>query len=315
MRVSISLLCAAAVLALQQVTAFMPPAAFPSSSRPTTALRMAAEAVEVPMELIKKLRGMSGAPIMDCKKALAEEKLDVEAAFDWLRKKGQATIAKRDRATKEGLVSLAVEGTRGVAVEVNSETDFVARNADFQAFVAGATKTALSMTAGAAAGVGSMERDALMAAKGPTGDSIETELANLVAKIREGMTLRRASQLVVDQGVVACYVHNAAGPLMGQAGALVGIKTDATGEKLEQVEAMAKRLAMHVVAANPLYLNSAAVPAEVVEREKAVARQTAIDSGKKPEVVEKMTEGRLRKYFEEVCLVQQNHMLEEGNPK
>ncbi|EWM20492.1 elongation factor ts, partial [Nannochloropsis gaditana] len=167
MRVTTSLLCAAVGLVLQQATAFLSPASFPSSKPASaTVLRMAAEAVEVPMDLIKKLRGMSGAPIMDCKKALAEEKLDVEAAFDWLRKKGQATIAKRDRATKEGLVALAVDGTRGVAVEVNSETDFVARNADFQGFVAGAAKTALGLTQGAKPGVSDMEHAALIAVRG-----------------------------------------------------------------------------------------------------------------------------------------------------
>lgn len=306
---------AAGLFLAQQASAFVPRMPTAPVSR-VGGLCAAADgaATDVPLELVKKLRGMSGAPIMDCKKALQAEDLDVEKAFDWLRKKGQASVAKRDRATKEGLVALQVDGNRAVAVEVNSETDFVARNADFQAFVSAAANSALGLCP-SAGGVSDIDKDTLLKANTPSGNNVETELANLIAKIRENMALRRASALVVDQGVIGAYVHNSAAPLMGQAGAAVAIRTDATGDKLTTVEGVAKKLAMHVVAASPLYLDPSSVPADAVQREKEILREQAAGSNKPADVVEKMVEGRLRKYFAEVTLIEQNHMVEAGNPR
>jgi elongation factor Ts len=244
---------------------------------------------------------------------------DLQKAFEWLRKKGQATVMKNNRAANEGLVGVAVEGGTGVLVEVNSETDFVARNADFQSFVKGLAATVLQQ-ATAANPTSSTELDvgALLKAAGPGGAPLEQELADLVAKIRENISLRRAACLALPpgEGVVVPYVHNALNPALGGAAGLVAIRTDVQGaEKRAAVELFGKRLAMHVVAAKPRFLSPAAVPPAVVAYEKGLIEAQAAGSGKPANIVAKMTEGRLRKFLGEISLLEQPHMIEEGNPR
>lgn len=249
---------------------------------------------------------------------------DLQKAFEWLRKKGQATVMKNNRAANEGLVGVAVEGGTGVLVEVNSETDFVARNADFQAFVQGLAATVLrqqqqqqsSSAAAAAAVQRELDVPALLKAAGPGGAPLEQELADLVAKIRENISIRRAAALALPPGapgIVAAYVHNALTPAVGAAAGLVAVKTDA--KDAAAVEGFGKRLAMHVVAARPRFLSPAAVPAEVVAYERGLIEAQASGSGKPANIVAKMAEGRLRKFLGEVSLLEQPHMIEEGNPR
>lgn len=247
---------------------------------------------------------------------------DLQKAFEWLRKKGQATVMKNNRAANEGLVGVAVEGATGVVVEVNSETDFVARNADFQAFVQGLAATVLRQQQQAASGsAAAMQREldvpSLLKAQGPGGAPLEQELADLVAKIRENISIRRAAALALapGSGLVAAYVHNALTPAVGAAAGLVAVRTDAKDAHTVAVEQFGKRLAMHVVAAKPRFLSPAAVPAEVVAYEKGLIEAQASGSGKPANIVAKMTEGRLRKFLGEISLLEQPHMIEEGNPK
>ncbi len=250
---------------------------------------------------------------------------DLQKAFEWLRKKGQATVMKNNRAANEGLVGVAVAGGTGVLVEVNSETDFVARNADFQAFVKNLAATVLrSATPPAAAGtVQQTELDvaALLKAAGPGGAPLEQELADLVAKIRENISLRRAACLALPpgDGVVAAYVHNALDPALGGAAGLVAIRTNANANDgsaaAGAIQQFGKRLAMHVVAAKPRFLSPAAVPPEVVEYERGLIEAQASGSGKPANIVAKMTEGRLRKFLGELSLLEQAHMIEEGSPR
>ncbi len=279
-------------------------------------------AAAAPLALVKELRNASGAPITDCKKALEAEGVDgdLQKAFEWLRKKGQATVMKNNRAANEGLVGIAVDGAAGVIVEVNSETDFVARNADFQAFVKDLATAVLRLppTVGGDGGPsGSVMVDMdvpslLEQTTGATGAPLTQGLADLVAKIRENIVVRRAARLVLPagSGFVAGYVHNALNPSMGAAAGLVAIKTqDAQG-----LEQFGKRLAMHVVAAKPRFLSPANVPASVLEYERGVITEQAAGSGKPANIVAKMTEGRLRKFLGEISLLEQPHMIEEGNP-
>ena len=250
---------------------------------------------------------------------------DLQKAFEWLRKKGQATVMKNNRAANEGLVGVAVSGGTGVLVEVNSETDFVARNADFQSFVKNLAATVLSSSAAKppAAGSGTkvqqteLDVAALLKAAGPGGAPLEQELADLVAKIRENISIRRAAALALapGSGLVAAYVHNALTPAVGAAAGLVAVRTDAKDAHTAAVEQFGKRLAMHVVAAKPRFLSPAAVPAEVVAYEKGLIEAQASGSGKPANIVAKMTEGRLRKFLGEISLLEQPHMIEEGNPR
>jgi elongation factor Ts len=255
---------------------------------------------EVSAALVKELREKTGAGMMDCKKALGETAGDLEAAVDWLRKKGLAAAAKKaGRVAAEGLVGVLAEGVRGVVVEVNAETDFVARNDQFQAFVRKVTEIALAEGA-----------DLAKLAQRPypgEGKSVAEKLTQLIATIGENMNLRRVAGLEVGQGVVASYVHNATAPGLGKIGVLVALES--TGDK-EKLMALGKQLAMHVAAANPQALTIADVDPRALERERAILADQARASGKPEEIIAKMVEGRLRKYYEDVVLLEQIYVVD-----
>ncbi len=255
---------------------------------------------DISAALVKELREMTGAGMMDCKKALTENAGEIEQAIDWLRKKGLASAAKKSgRVASEGLVGIAVEGTRGAAVEVNSETDFVARNDKFQGLV--------SAVAGLALGTGG-DVEKLKAAGYPgAGHSVAEELTKLIATIGENMVLRRTAQLAVTDGVVAAYMHNQAAPGLGKISVLVALESSGDKAKLA---AFGKQLAMHIAAANPQALEPKDVDTSALDRERAVLAEQAKASGKAPEIIAKMVEGRLRKYYEEVCLLEQIYVID-----
>ncbi|MEX6723933.1 translation elongation factor Ts [Parapedomonas caeni] len=256
---------------------------------------------EITASLVKDLRDKTGAGMMDCKKALAETNGDIEAAVDWLRTKGLAAAAKKaGRVAAEGLVGVAVSGSKGAVVEVNSETDFVAKNDIFQAFVREVSQIALGANG---------DLDAVAAAPFPGGEgrTVAEQLTHNIATIGENQSLRRAATLEVSQGVVASYVHNAAAEGLGKIGVLVGLESSAPAEVLAP---LAKQLAMHIAAANPLALNEDGLDPAVVERERAIAAEKAAASGKPAEIVAKMTEGAIRKFKEEVVLLSQVYVLD-----
>jgi elongation factor Ts len=248
--------------------------------------------------MVKDLRDKTGAGMMDCKTALGETNGDMEAAIDWLRKKGISRAAKKaGRAAAEGLIGVAVGGDVGALVEVNAETDFVARNEEFKGFVKSAAQLALEEG-------GNLEK--LLNRK--MGDeSVQHTLTELVAKIGENMSVRRTIALAVDPGVVSAYVHNAASPELGKIGVLVALKSTADKAKLAT---LGKQIAMHVAAAAPLALTPAHLPKEVVERERAIQTEIAKQSGKPDNVIEKMMEGRMRKFYEETVLLQQTFVID-----
>lgn len=255
---------------------------------------------EITAALVKELRESSGAGMMDCKKALVEAGGDVDAAVDWLRKKGLAAAAKKaGRVAAEGLVGVASEGTKGAVVEVNSETDFVARNETFQGFVRDVA--AASLTVGG-------DLDKTMAASlAGSGASVADEVTNMIAKIGENMALRRSAGIAVSDGVVCSYIHNQTAPGLGKIGVLVGLES--TGDKAK-LEALGKQLAMHVAAAQPQAVDRDGVDASSVERERDVLSEQARASGKPEEIIAKMVEGRLRKFYEEVCLLEQIFVID-----
>ncbi len=249
--------------------------------------------------MVKELRETSGAGMMDCKAALKETGGDMEAAVDWLRTKGLAKAAKKaGRVAAEGLVAVAADGNKAVVVEVNSETDFVARNDNFQKLVRDIAATALSVD-------GDVEK--LAAAPYPGSDkTVEGELKEAVGTIGENMTLRRSAGLSVSEGVVASYMHNAAGEGLGKIGVLVALESAGDADKLA---ALGKQIAMHVAATNPMALNTDELDPEAVERERTVYMEQARESGKPENIIEKMVEGRLRKFYEEVTLVKQSFVI------
>ncbi len=254
---------------------------------------------EITAALVKELREKTGAGMMDCKKALMEIGGDVEEAVDWLRKNGLAAAAKKaGRVASEGLVGVVAEGTHGAVVEVNSETDFVARNEAFQEFVSRAA--ALSLDAGG-------DLEALGAAAYPGGGTVSEALTQMIAKIGENMSLRRAGALQVSQGVVAAYVHNPAAPGLGKIGVLVALESAGDADKLT---AFGRQLAMHVAAAAPQAISAEDLDPTALERERNVLAEQARASGKPEEIVEKMVEGRLRKYYAEVCLLDQTFVID-----
>jgi elongation factor Ts len=255
---------------------------------------------EITAALVKELREKTGAGMMDCKKALAESSGDLEAAVDWLRKKGLSAAAKKaGRIAAEGLVGVAAEGKVGAAVEVNSETDFVARNDAFQGFVRAVSGLALQ--------TGDVEK--LKATPVPgAGRNVADQLTHLVATIGENMNLRRAKRLEVANGVVISYVHNQAAPGLGKIGVLVALESSGDPAKLT---AAGRPIALHVAAANPLFLDIASVDPAALEREKDVLREQARASGKAAEIIEKMVEGRLRKYYEESVLLEQVSVIDQ----
>ncbi|GGG24216.1 translation elongation factor Ts [Chelatococcus composti] len=242
--------------------------------------------------MVKELRDKTGAGMMDCKAALAETNGDVEAAVDWLRKKGLAKAAKKSgRVAAEGLVAVAIEGTKGVVVEVNAETDFVARNDQFQALAANIARVGLT--------VGD-DVEAIKAAAYPGGGTVAEAIANAIATIGENMTLRRAASISVPQGVVASYIHNAAGENLGRIGVLVGLSS--TG-KTKELATLGRQIAMHIAAASPLALDPAGLDPATVEREKAILSEK--HAGKPANVIEKIVESGLKTYYKEVCLLDQ----------
>ena len=250
--------------------------------------------------MVKELRDRTGAGMMDAKKALTETNADFEAAVDWLRTKGLATAAKKaGRTAAEGLVGVIVSGNKGAVVEVNSETDFVAKNDQFQAFVKAVTQVALQT---------GENIDALAAAPYPGGSiSVAEQLTNNIATIGENQSLRRATVVEVSQGVISSYVHNAIAPGLGKIGVLVALESAAPADKLE---ALGKQLAMHIAAANPLALDETGVDPAVVERERAIAREKAAGSGKPADIIEKMIEGGVRKFLSESTLLGQIFVID-----
>ncbi|MGQ7791916.1 translation elongation factor Ts [Faunimonas sp. B44] len=246
-------------------------------------------------QMVKELREKTGAGMMDCKVALQETGGDMEAAVDWLRTKGLAKAAKKaGRVAAEGLIGIAEEGRKAAIVELNSETDFVARNEQFQALV--------SAVAQAALGTGG-SLDAVLAADLPgAGKTVEGAITDAVATIGENMTLRRTAAIEVSEGVVAGYVHSAVAPGLGKIGVLVGMQSSGDTAKLA---ALGRQIAMHVAAANPLSLDVSGLDPEVVARERAVFAEQARGSGKPEAIIEKMVEGRLRKFYEEAVLLKQ----------
>jgi elongation factor Ts len=253
---------------------------------------------EITAALVKELREKSGAGMMDCKKALTENGGDIEAAVDWLRKKGLAAAAKKaGRVAAEGLVGVAASGTKGAMVEINAETDFVARNDQFQDFVRKTTEIAVSTSGDA---------EKIKTAAYPGGGTVTDKLTNLIATIGENMSFRRSTKLAVAHGAVASYVHNAVADNLGKIGVLVAIET--TGDA-EAAKAFARQVAMHVAAINPLALTPEEVDPAAVEREKAIFSDQARASGKPENIIEKMVEGRLRKFYEEVVLLKQAFVL------
>ncbi len=242
---------------------------------------------------VKELREKTGAGMMDCKAALEASNGDVEAAIDWLRTKGLAKAAKKSgRVAAEGLVGLAVSGTKGVVVEVNSETDFVARNEAFQALVRNIAGVALA---------GSADAEVLKSAAYPGGGKVEEAVANAIATIGENMTLRRGASLSVSQGVVGQYIHGSVGDGLGKIGVLVALES--TG-KADELAALGRMIAMHVAAANPQALDASGIDPSVLEREKAVLAEK--NAGKPANVLEKIVESGLKTYYKEVCLLEQS---------
>jgi len=248
---------------------------------------------EITAAAVKDLREQSGAGMMDCKKALTETGGDMTAAIDWLRTKGLAAAAKKSsRTAAEGLVGIEVSGTRGAAIEVNSETDFVAKNVQFQTFVRDVTSVALELG------------DSIETIKAAQlgGKTVEEVLTNNIATIGENQTIRRAKRLEVTSGAIVPYVHNAAAPGLGKIGVLVALESDAGADVLEP---LGKQIAMHIAAAFPLALNEDGLDPEIVARERAIATEKAAESGKPADIVAKMVDGAIAKYRKENALVSQ----------
>ena len=248
---------------------------------------------------VKALREKTGAGMMDCKKALAETDGDIEAAIDWLRKKGLAAAAKKSgRVASEGLIGLAMQGTSAAAVEINSETDFVARNESFQALVR-------EVAALAPQAKGDVE--ALAGMTVASGRTVTDEIKEAVGVIGENMNLRRTEYLEVNDGVVAAYMHGQLVDGLGKIGVLVAVES--TGDK-DKLAAFGKQVAMHVAAAKPLSLSIEDMDPDVVARERAIYRDQAIASGKPENIADKMVEGRLRKFYEESVLLEQVYVID-----
>ena len=258
---------------------------------------------QITASMVKELREKTGAGMMDAKNALTENNGDMDAAIDWLRAKGLAKAAKKSsRTAAEGLVAVTTSptGKSGAIVEINSETDFVARNEQFQTF----TKTVVNLALTA--------ENTLEALSGTEmdGKTIAEKLTDLIAKICENMTLRRYESLEVEDGVVATYVHNAVAENLGKIGVLVALESEGDQDKLET---LGKQIAMHIAAANPQALDPSTVDASELERERSVLLEQAKESGKPADIAEKMVEGRIRKYYEEVCLTEQTFIMDGEN--
>lgn len=257
--------------------------------------------MNITASMVKELRGKTGAGMMDCKTALKETDGDIEAAFDWLRKKGIAKADKKSgRTAAEGLVGVASNGKKSAVIELNSETDFVARNEDFQALVRGVATAALDTD-------GSV--DAILAADLGS-KKIEVAITEAISTIGENMSLRRASVMEVSEGVVSSYIHNATGEGLGKIGVLVALESSGDTAALDVI---GRQVAMHVAATNPLAATKDEIDPAVVARETAIFSDSARQSGKPENIVEKMVEGRLRKFFEEVVLLSQTFVIDGEN--
>jgi elongation factor Ts len=254
----------------------------------------------VTAQMVKELREQTGVGMMDCKQALEATDGDIEAAVDWLRSKGFAKAAKKaGRVAAEGLVGVAEAGGKAALVEVNSETDFVARNDQFQSLVSAVAKAALDTD-------GSL--DAVRKAKLPdAGKDVEAAITDAIATIGENMALRRSIAISVEDGVVASYVHAAAAPNLGRIGVIVGLKSPGDREKLR---ALGRQVAMHVAAASPLAVDVDGLDPKMVERERGVFAEQARGSGKPENIIDKMVEGRLRKFYEESVLLKQTFVID-----
>ena len=253
---------------------------------------------------VKTLRERTGAGMMDCKKALDETDGDMEAAVDSLRAKGLAAVAKKSsRTAAEGLVGVAVSGTKGVAVEVNSETDFVAKNEQFQDFVRKTTQVALAAS--------SDDVDALKAAAYPDGGTVTDKLTNNVATIGENQQVRRMKTVSVSSGVIVPYMHNAAAPNLGKIGVLVALESEAGADVLEP---LGKQIAMHIAAAFPMALTAADLDPEMIERERKIAAEKATETGKPAEVQAKMVEGAVAKFAKDNALLSQVFVMDNKTP-
>ena len=255
--------------------------------------------MSVTAALVKELREKSGAGMMDCKKALAETNGDMEAAIDWLRTKGLATAAKKSgRVASEGLVAFSVDGTTGAVVELNAETDFVARNTEFQEFAS--TLASLSL--------GAEDIDGLSGLDYPgTGRNVAEELTHKIATIGENMSLRRMAKLSVNSGAIVSYMHNATAPGLGRIGVLVALESTADAGVLE---GLGKQIAMHIAATSPASLSIEDLDEEAVAREREVLIEQAKASGKPQEIAEKMVQGRMKKYYQEVVLLEQTSVID-----
>ena len=252
---------------------------------------------EITAALVKELREKTGAGMMECKKALTESNGDLEGAIDYLRKKGLSVAAKKaSRVASQGLVGVKSTGKKGAVIELNSETDFVAKNDEFQ-------KMALNMVEAA------LENGDLEAVKAAqlNGKSIAENLTDLIAKIGENMSLRRTAALSVENGVVASYIHNVAAPNLGKIGVLVALESGADPARLQEV---AKQIAMHIAAAAPQALDIDSLDKAAVEHEKSIYSEQARQSGKPENIIEKMIEGRIRKFYEEVVLLEQAYIMD-----
>lgn len=292
---------------------------------PSRALRMRCMSTYKPdIEAIKKLRAESQAPMKDVKNALAATNGDFPAAFEWLRKKGIATASKKaGRTTAEGLIGVHISGNVGAMVEINSETDFVAMNDKFQEVVKQVTVAVAEAPQLATDSVAEeVQGDALgaVSVEGDAGDliTVAAKIPELVGKVGENVVARRGVKFQLEQGTICSYLHNVAASGLGRAGALVALQfpsATASAEQKEAVQQLGHRLAMHIVAAKPKFLSREVVPDPLIAKERAFLAEQVANSGKPQHIVEKMTEGRLGKFFGEITLLEQPHFIEEGNPK
>ena len=256
--------------------------------------------MNITAQMVKELRIKSSAGMMDCKKALSQTNGDMDAAIDWLRKKGLATASKKSgRVASEGLIGICLEGNSGAIVEVNSETDFVARNPEFQDLVSSISKIAIQNNG---------DKNKILSAPFPLSDkNVNDTLTDKIAKIGEKLSLRRSKLLSVSNGIVAGYVHNSVNDNLGKIGVLIAIESEANQTTLNK---LGKELAMHIAATSPSSISIESIPEEIVERERSVLIEQAMTSGKPEEIAKKMVEGRLKKFYSEVVFLEQTFVLD-----
>jgi elongation factor Ts len=254
---------------------------------------------QITAALVKELRDLTGVGMMDCKKALVASDGDIEKSVDWLRAKGLSKAAKKsDRIASEGVISLASSGTDGAMVELNSETDFVSRNAEFQEFASKLSTIAVSNDG---------DLDRILNSNMENGETVSANLTQLILTIGENMMVRRSVALSVSQGVVATYVHNPVADNLGSIGVLVGLQSSADADKLNEI---GRKVAMHIAATSPLSLSVDDLDAAEVERERSILFDQARESGKPDNIIEKMVDGRINKFFSEVVLLKQSFVMD-----